>query len=126
MLLLNNLTRGSLSVLTAGMEKQLNIHPYPLLKIPPKIADQCRTAVCAVYQHEDGWCRGTARVCELARRGGHTHLARESRITGVADAFVVGKVAPVSGLLRSSACAARDERGFDGAWGAARKPAGFI
>lgn len=82
------------------MEKQLNIHPYPLLKIPPKIADQCRTAVCAVYLR---WC---ARLCGVCGAGG---LHRNG---GVDDVFLVGKVAPVYGLLRAHASAARVSR-FD-------------
>lgn len=47
-------------------------------------------------------------ACLCARAGGGD-LARESRITGVVDAFVVGKVA---GLLRWSACAARVSAGL--------------
>lgn len=49
-------------------------------------------------------------------------MARESGIAGVADAFVVGKVAPVCGLLRSSACAARVSAGLMARGGLPAKP----
>lgn len=65
-------------------------------------------------------------ACLCARaRGEGGDLARESRITGVADAFVVGKVAPVSGLLRSSACAARVSAGLMARGGLPEKPRGL-